>query len=56
MERFIDEKELTREMLVAMVARIEITGDRRIEIIYRFADEYKRPLLQFIEESEAEPA
>ena len=56
MERFMHEKELTREMLVAMVERIEVSGDRRIEITYRFADEYKRPLLQFIEESEAAPA
>ncbi|MDR1704677.1 MAG: recombinase family protein [Clostridiales bacterium] len=56
MERFMDEKELTREMLLAMVERIEITGDRRIEVTYRFADEYKRPLLHFIEESEAAPA
>jgi hypothetical protein len=52
MERFMDEKELTREMLVAMVERIEISGNCKIEIAYRFADEYRRPLLEFITESE----
>jgi len=53
MERFIGEKELTREMLLAMVERIEVSRDCKIEVKYKFEDEYKEPLLQFIEESEA---
>ncbi|MDL2272969.1 recombinase family protein [Oscillospiraceae bacterium OttesenSCG-928-G22] len=53
MERFMDEKELTREMLTAMVERIEVEANRNIHIKFRFSDEYKKPLLAFLEESEA---
>ena len=53
MERFINEKELTREMLLTMVERIKVSGNRTVEIKFKFADEYKRMLLQYLEESEA---
>jgi len=39
-ERFRKEKVLTREMLTALVERIEVTGDRNVEIKFRFRDEY----------------
>jgi hypothetical protein len=41
-KRFLSEKGLTREMLVALVERIEVDGNRNIEIKFRYADEYER--------------
>jgi DNA invertase Pin-like site-specific DNA recombinase len=51
-ERFISEGKLTREMLVAMVKRIEIQGDRSIQVDFNYRDEYER-FYEFVEESEA---
>ena len=41
-DRFIGQKELSREMLLAMVQRIEVDGDRTIHVQFRFRDEYER--------------
>ena len=39
-ERFSGIKELSREMLTAMIKRINVTGELKLEIQYTFADEY----------------
>lgn len=44
MQRFLEEKTLTREMLLALVDRIEATGDRALHIRFRYRDEYARLL------------
>lgn len=49
LEQFLARKELTREMLLALVERIEIQGDQEIKVFYRFKDEYA-PLLSLMEE------
>jgi hypothetical protein len=52
LKRFAEEKVLTREMLLAMVEKITVTGDCQVEIFYRFGDEYDR-LEKLIKESGA---
>ena len=49
--RFIEARELSREMLTALVERIEVSGDLRIEITYRFNDE-RAKMLELVQESE----
>ena len=44
MEQFQDEIVLTREMLLALVERIEVKGDLSFTIFYRFEDEYEKIL------------
>jgi len=39
-ERFMDGRELTRKMLAALVERVEVTDGRKVEIIFRYRDEY----------------
>lgn len=39
-ERFQNEQALTREMLTALVNRIEVSGDSKIHISFRYRDEY----------------
>lgn len=39
-ERFSGIKTLSREMLLAMVKRINVTGELNLEIQFNFADEY----------------
>lgn len=51
LERFMDEKELTREMVTALIERIEVNGNLNTEIFFKYQDEYKE-LLSFIRESE----
>ena len=50
-KRFADEKVLTREMALALIEKITVTGDCQIEIFYRFGDEYEK-LENLIKESE----
>lgn len=51
LERFIDSNELSREMLLALVERIEISGDLKFNIFYRFRDERSR-MIELGNESE----
>ena len=41
LKRFIEEKELTKEMLTALIERIEVGFDWNIEIKFRYRDEYE---------------
>ena len=50
LEQFAGEKTLTREMLTALVERIEVGFNRSLEITLRYRDEYER-LLAFARES-----
>lgn len=50
-ERFIDTKELTREMLIELIERIEVGGDFIIKIKFRYQDEYEQ-LINFIKDRE----
>jgi hypothetical protein len=45
--RFHEEKELTREMLVSLIERIEVDANRNISITFRYKDEY-RQLAEFV--------
>ena len=53
MELFKDEKSLTREMLLALVERIEIKSDFLFDIKYRFQDEYAK-ILPYVPTEESE--
>lgn len=48
------EKDLTREMLLALVKRIDVISDKQIEIIFQYKDEYEA-LAGAIQESKAVP-
>ena len=50
LDRFIESRELSREVLLAVVERIEVSRDLRIEITYRFNDERKK-LVELVQES-----
>ena len=50
--RFNETEELTKEMLTTFIEKITVYGDKRIEIIFRFQDEFEQ-LLQHFEEKEA---
>ena len=41
-ERFQNEQALTREMLAALVSRIEVGGDSKVHIAFRYRDEYAK--------------
>lgn len=45
--RFADTDEITREMIEILIERIEVFPDRRIQITFRFSDEYDS-LVQYI--------
>jgi hypothetical protein len=47
LERYISTNELTREMVLAFVERIEVDGDLKVHIRFRFQDEYAK-LAEFI--------
>lgn len=49
---FYGEKALTREMLMALVKRIEVTSNKQVEIIFRYKDEYEA-LVAAAQESKA---
>ena len=51
MDLFKNEKNLTRDMVVSLIERLEIGGDLSVHIIFRFRDEYEkiRPYIQEIE-------
>lgn len=48
--RFVNTNEITREMIEALIERIELFPDRRIQLTFRFLDEYNS-LLQYIDEN-----
>ena len=50
LEQFVEDKTLTREMLTALVERIEVGFNWSLEITLRYRDEYER-LLAFARES-----
>ena len=49
---FYGEKALTREMLTALVKRIDVTSNKQVEIIFRYKDEYEA-LVTAVQESKA---
>ncbi len=53
LEQFKDSEILTRDMLLALVERIEVKGDLSVHIIFRYQDEYQK-LYTFITESEGQ--
>lgn len=50
---FRDEKELTKEMVSALIETVELHGDRRIQINFKFKDEYEE-LLDYLNTIEDE--
>lgn len=44
--KFRDARELTREMAVELLEKVELFGDKRIHIIFRFRDEYEHLMSQ----------
>jgi len=51
LEFFENEKNLTRDMLISLVQRIEVGGDLTVHIIFRYEDEYDK-IKSFIPEIE----
>lgn len=49
-KKFKGEKELTREMVVELIEKIELFPDRRIQITFQFAEEYEK-IMQSIGDS-----
>ena len=40
--KFRDEKELTREMLLALIEKIYVNGDKQVHIVLKYQDEMKK--------------